>query len=854
MGDAQAGPTLKRGRDVDSAFFRLAALAGGLLAGGLLAGGGLGAAAQAQQLRTPNLATADGPVSVEVGGIPFVNQGLQGAARLPAATRDFLGDTLGSFSSLAIDLETWRRRGDTYAGTLYTLPDRGYNNPDGGLFSDYAGRLNRFSLTFAPYAGPALPQSPGSQRQITLAQDGGIVLTDAKGQRFSGLDPGAGTTTQLGAVLPSAASGPSAGRISLDAEGLVRKLDGSFYVSDEYGPNIYYFDRDGRLQGVLGIPAALKPVTGGALNFNSVTAPDTGRRNNQGLEAVALTPDGRGLVTILQSATMQDSGPSQQQRTNTRILVYDVSANPTPAAPARAYVLQLPTYQQSGNGGAPNRTAAQSEMLALNDTQFLVLSRDSNGLGTGATTPIVYKSVLLVDVAGATNVAGTAYDGTAPLAPGGTLAPGITPVHTTELVNMLNPTQLGRFGMNLSTNPATPTTLSEKWEAMGLVPVLSEKAPNDYFLLVGNDNDFLTRRGQINGQPYDAGLDNDSVILAYRLTLPTYVDPLSLAVMRRTAPVVLQGLGAGALSVAAAAVRGPADHLAALRRGSRSPEAGAGPWGAGSGVWIGGDVVFADSPRNGGLASDRTLAQGSAGFDLPLTGPWRAGLAVGGGGGRLDRPGGFRQDQAGFTASAYAGYFGPGFYAQGILGGAPFLDFTGLRRPAAYGLTAEGRTGGSGFALDGEAGLPLDVGALRATPFAGITYLSATVDGFTETGAAGNNVAYAALTARQTTARFGAELAYHGFGGGFVPSLRVAYSLAAGPQQASASVRLASVQHALAAATLPVAFARRDVVGAGIGLQGNLTERLGWRLDYQASLGTRAGIAHGVTAGLRYQF
>ncbi|MGY2050057.1 hypothetical protein [Methylobacterium sp. JK268] len=43
-------------------------------------------------------------------------------------------------------------------------------------------------------------------------------------------------------------------------------------------------------------------------------------------------------------------------------------------------------------------------------------------------------------------------------------------------------------------------------------------------------------------------------------------------------------------------------------------------------------------------------------------------------------------------------------------------------------------------------------------------------------------------------------------------------------------------------------------MSVGLGLQGDLTERLGWRLDYQAAVGTRAGIGHGVTAGLRYQF
>lgn len=817
---------------------------------GLLVSMAGAAGAQSIVATRPNLQPVDGPVATTLNGTTIVNQGLQGVGRLPASTRDFLGDTLGSFSSLAVDLASWRRVGDSYTGTLFTLPDRGYNNPDGGLFSDYAGRLNRFRLTFTPDPGANLPQSTASQRQITLTPDGGLVLTDALGRRFSGLDPGAGTTTQFGTILPSAPTGPSAGRVSLDAEGLVRRLDGSFYVSDEYGANIYYFAANGQLQGVLGVPEALRPRTGGQLNFNSITPPDTGRRNNQGFEALSLTPDGRSLVTILQSATLQDSGTSQQTRANTRILVYDIASNPVPTAPAREYVLQLPVYRDNGNGQAANRTAAQSEMLALNETQFLVLARDSNGLGTGNTTPIVYKSVLLVDIAGATNIAGSAFDTTTtPISPGGTLRTDIRPVQTAEAVNLLNPVQLGRFGMNLNTNPATQTTLSEKFEAMGLVPVLSERAPNDYFLLVGNDNDFLTRQGRINGQSYDAGINNDSVILAYRLTLPTYVDPLSLAVMKGTAPVVLQGLGSATLGFAASSTGGVQDHLSALRRGAGT----ATPWGQNWGLWVGGDFVYADQQRNGDLGLDRTITRGTVGLDLPFSGPWRGGVAVGGGGGALNRPGGYRQDHSAFTFNAYGGYYGEDFYAQGIVGGAPSINLDRIRRPGAYGLTATGRTEGSAVALDGEVGVPVSFDRLRLTPFAGITHLAGRVDGFTETGAAGNNIAYQGLTVRQTAARFGAEAAFYGFGS-LIPSVRVAYNLALGPQGSSAAVRLASVDNSLAAASVAVPFLRDDFVTAGAGLQGAISETLGWRLDYQAAIGLRSGTAHGVTAGLRYQW
>jgi hypothetical protein len=169
-------------------------------------------------------------------------------------------------------------------------------------------------------------------------------------------------------------------------------------------------------------------------------------------------------------------------------------------------------------------------MLALNDHQFLVLARDSVGRGgdKGGRTP-VFKSVLLVDVSGATNLAGRPAE-TEPagaVAPGGVLDPAIVPARKAELVNLLAPAQLARFGMNLDLAPSGPMSLPEKWESMALLPARDPAAPNDVFLLIGNDNDFVAGHGRLNGQAFDGSLagakgsgEVDNMILVYRLTLP----------------------------------------------------------------------------------------------------------------------------------------------------------------------------------------------------------------------------------------------------------------------------------------------------------------------------------------------
>lgn len=72
--------------------------------------------------------------------------------------------------------------------------------------------------------------------------------------------------------------------MSVDAEGLVVNKDGSYWVSDEYGPYVYHFSAWGQLLNTVTLPKALLPYKDGKLNFTSETQPDTGRSGNQGFE------------------------------------------------------------------------------------------------------------------------------------------------------------------------------------------------------------------------------------------------------------------------------------------------------------------------------------------------------------------------------------------------------------------------------------------------------------------------------------------------------------------------------------------------------------------------------------------
>ncbi len=528
------------------------------------------------QYTTPHVIAVPGDVSATLGGTTFTNHDLVGVGRISASAIDAFGETFGSVSSLQIT--NWA--GDPaggYMGKFNILPDRGFNS--GAFFADYAARIQTVDFNFTPYYGAAniggidFSTKIAAQNQIAITSPiGGVKFTyldpTAMAQvPTTGLDPAAGTTPLFGLTMPYVVSytgevspgGASdtfnnINRLPLDSEALTLKADGSGYVGDEYGAHIYYFNANKEIVGAIQPPAAMLPHTpAGTLNFQSTVAPVNGRRNNQGFEGVSLSPDGTRLFALLQSATRQDSDAANNQNAkNARLLVYDVSGSATPAAPIGEYVVQLPTYRLDGNGSAVNRTAAQSEVVALDDSRFLILSRDGNGLGNSATNPSMFKSVLLADlsVGSPTNFAGNAArdaEGGLVTTASGVLDAAITPVSWTEVVNMLNETQLNKFNIELDQGGASQVsklTLGEKWEGLSLVSANDPTNPNDYFLFVANDNDFLTSDGTMRGPdgtlvPYD-GFDgypasrlpaavgdatnpvnheNDTMFLAYRVTI-----------------------------------------------------------------------------------------------------------------------------------------------------------------------------------------------------------------------------------------------------------------------------------------------------------------------------------------------
>jgi hypothetical protein len=452
----------------------------------------------------PAFAGGEGPVTRSAT--------LVGVARIPASALDGQGETLGGFGSgMMLAPGSWKRAGDRYAASLFMVPDRGWNTAG---TTDYRARLQMFDMALMPDDG-----SPGREGQMRLTYKDTVLLTDAQKAPTTGFDPSAVRPAQGGFPdLPVDARG----HISVDAEAVAPDGKGGFWVSDEYGPYIYRFDAKGRMTAAIRPPEAFIPRRAGRESFSSNNPPlgsrydsgdpVTGRQNNQGFEGMSVSPDGKTLFVVNQSALRQDLDPADVKATrrNVRLLVYDVAGAPRLI---HEYAVQLPTYLE---GGKVN-VAAQSELLAVDDHRLLLLCRDSGGGFASKRPQSLYRKILIVDIENATDIAGR-HDGAADtIAPEGVLRAGIAPATLTDLVDLNDNAQLGRFGLHNGA-PADKYDLYEKWESLALAPAGPK---GQYILLVGSDNDFITQNGKMAGRAYKdaSGAEVDTLVMAWRVRL-----------------------------------------------------------------------------------------------------------------------------------------------------------------------------------------------------------------------------------------------------------------------------------------------------------------------------------------------
>jgi len=266
--------------------------------------------------------------------------------------------------------------------------------------------------------------------------------------------------------------------LRLDPEGIRVGPNGTFFLSDEYGPFVFEFDRQGHLLRRINVPSRFLIANPSSDGNTELLNNTSGRQANRGMEGLAISPDGTTLFGIMQSALLQDHGlsPGTTNRlgVNNRILKINLLTGET-----QEYVYVL---------DAINRGQGVSEMLAINDHEFLVDERDNrSNLQTPPQAP-TRKTIYKVDLAGATDVSGIDS------LPAGALPAGVVPVTKTLFIDLLDP------AFNLA------PTIAEKIEGLAWGPDLED---GRHVLYVTSDNDLdPTLATQIYAFAIDSSLIN----------------------------------------------------------------------------------------------------------------------------------------------------------------------------------------------------------------------------------------------------------------------------------------------------------------------------------------------------------
>ena len=360
----------------------------------------------------------------------FVNGLTLSGAEVDAGGGTSVNDgRLGYFSDIYYDAE----RDDWWA-----LSDRG---PGGGTLR-YETRVHRFKLDI--------------DRRTGAISDFRILKTIIFRKGGSALD---GFAPELAGELG----------LALDPEGIViNPRTGHLLVSDEYGPSLLEFNREGRLVRRYELPANVLPrdPATGVVNHASDVGNTAGKRTNRGFEGLAISPDGRTAYAMLQSAMLDEGGSSG---TFNRIVAFDTRT----ARPVAQYAYRM-------DGSSQGRGI--SALVAINEREFLVLERNNRGLGVDATLASPNKKVFRIDLTGATDVSAINFA----TAPAGSFAP-VTKAATPWLdlaaaAALTHPSMAALGGVS-----------PEKWEGLTIGPRLAD---GSYLVLAGTDNDYsVTQNG-----------------------------------------------------------------------------------------------------------------------------------------------------------------------------------------------------------------------------------------------------------------------------------------------------------------------------------------------------------------------
>jgi hypothetical protein len=378
-------------------------------------------------------------------------------------------------------------------GTWWALADNGFGSRANS--ADFQLAIHRLDPRWGDAAGPrvlatAVLRDPDRQIPWTIVCDQ-KTGTPLPAFSFNVLPP-----------PPPACGGDASRRIltgfDLDPESFVRAPDGTFWVSEEFGPFLVHVAADGQvLAPPVQIPGVRSPQNPFLRISERVRAERPTLATSRGFEGLAISPDGSTLYALLEGAVTGDDSR------DLRLYAYDIPQGTLASSfltvrldgPSQTVDLASLT-DASGTKVYPGVTAPPSgplaigELKAVNDHQLLLIERDN--LGDDETLPRVKKIFLLT------------------LPPAGQGA--VAKIQVVDLLAIPDPSGLGGE-MNFFRLP--------------FYTIESVHVVDEHTLLVASDNNFPFSNGRARSRNPDRKgplVADDTEIILIRLSTPLDID------------------------------------------------------------------------------------------------------------------------------------------------------------------------------------------------------------------------------------------------------------------------------------------------------------------------------------------
>ncbi len=340
------------------------------------------------------------------------------AAAADITMREYLSNdtllTLGAYSfeggktlNLTVGIGSGAFRGPSDPpNVIWTVGDRGPNFTCGeaknvaGVAPATCGDVRNGRVYPVPQYSPSI-------YRVMLLDDGTfrvtdvITLKDRDGRPLNGMpNPLKVATTET--PLDGTGKRLQQDVHGIDAEGIVRLADGTFWIGDENGPSMVHFSTDGRViarhvpRGTEGDYAGARYQVTGSLP--SILAK---RQANRGIESMAISPDERFLYFIMQNPLANPDAAAFRQARNARL--FKIERETMRVAGEYVYVMDDPKSFRRDPSDVPSDPRI-SELMAIGLDRLIVLER------TEQTTKLHE-----IELAGATDIAGSKWDDVATL-------------------------------------------------------------------------------------------------------------------------------------------------------------------------------------------------------------------------------------------------------------------------------------------------------------------------------------------------------------------------------------------------------------------------------------------------------